>query len=583
MMTTLRAVGLLVAMIVGLAQMRGADAAAWDARFAKLADEFLSGYLAWRPLTATQLGLHEYDGRATDYGRASLDAEHARLVKFKGELAALDHAKLSAEARRSCQLLEAGIQGELFTFDDMQAYRTNPMTYANAIDLSIYIKRDFAPLPQRVRSIVAIERMIPKLFLTARENLAATLAKPYVELAVEIANGNADFLAKDLVTALKDVKDGPLMAEFKAANDAAVAAYKDYADWLTKERLPKAHNTYALGREKYQHMLLSGEMIDLPPEKILEIGLRELKREQAMFNAAAKQIDPTKPAIQVFKDIQQDHPTESSLIPDTRKHLEMIRQFVVDHRIITIPSEVRARVEETPQFARAGSFASMDTPGPFEKSAEAYYYVTPTEAEWPAQQKQEWLTAFNYYTTDVVTIHEAYPGHYVQFLNLNASKAGRIEKIFNSYAYVEGWAHYCEQMMLDEGFGADDGALKAAKYRLAQSDEALLRICRLCVSIKTHCEGMSVEDATKFLVENCYYEEKPAHQEALRGTYDPGYLYYTLGKLQILKLRRDWQAQEGVAYSLKRFNDEMVSHGMPPIRLMREMLLKDPKTWDEIL
>ena len=183
-----------------------------------------------------------------------------------------------------------------------------------------------------------------------------------------------------------------------------------------------------------------------------------------MFAAAARVIDPAKPAPAVFKEIQNDHPTEASLIPDVRKHLESIRQFVVDHHIINVPSEVRARTEETPQFARAGTFASMDTPGPFETHAtEAYYYVTPVEPDWTPQQKNEWLTSFNYYTTDVVTIHEAYPGHYVQFLNLNASKADRVEKIFGSYAFIEGWAHYCEQMLLDEGFGAEGDPVRAAK------------------------------------------------------------------------------------------------------------------------
>jgi uncharacterized protein (DUF885 family) len=279
------------------------------------------------------------------------------------------------------------------------------------------------------------------------------------------------------------------------------------------------------------------------------------------------------------------------LIPDTKKNLEAIRQFVVDHQIVTIPSSVRARVAETPQFERATSFASMDTPGAFEtKATEAYYYITPVEADWTAQQKEEWLTAFNYYTTDVVSIHEAYPGHYVQFLCLNASPATPLEKMLDSYAFVEGWAHYSEQMLLDEGFGASAAAtpspaemIKAAKYRLAQSDEALLRICRLCVSIKTHCQGMSVDEATKFFQENCYYEEKPARQEAMRGTFDPEYLYYTLGKLQILKLRRDYQKQEGAAFSLQKFHDEMLRHGMPPLRLLREVLLKDRTAWDEIL
>jgi uncharacterized protein (DUF885 family) len=301
-------------------------------------------------------------------------------------------------------------------------------------------------------------------------------------------------------------------------------------------------------------------------------------------------IDPSKPPIEVFKAIQKDHPTAENLIPDTRKNLEAIRKFLVDRKIITLPSDVRVRVEETPQFARATSFASMDSPGPFEtKATEAFYYVTPTEKEWPEQQKEEWLTAFNYYTTDVVSIHEAYPGHYVQFICQQASKATRVQKVFSSYAFVEGWAHYTEQMMIDEGFGASPGAnatpadkLKAAKYRLAQSDEALLRLCRLCVSIKTHCQGMTVEEATKFFQENCYYEEKPARQEAIRGTFDPGYLYYTLGKQQLLKLRRDYQKQEGAAYSLQKFHDEVLRHGCPPIRLLREIMLKDRSKWDEL-
>jgi uncharacterized protein (DUF885 family) len=304
-----------------------------------------------------------------------------------------------------------------------------------------------------------------------------------------------------------------------------------------------------------------------------------------VFGEAAKKIDSGKKPIEVFKEIQKDHPTADGLIPDTRKGLEAIRQFVVEHRIITIPSPVRAKVEETPQYLRATSFASMDTPGPFERKAtEAYYYVTPVEADWTPKQKDEWLTAFNYYTTDIVTIHEAYPGHYVQFLCLNASPATKLEKIFGGYAFIEGWAHYSEQMLVDEGFGANAAdPLKTAKYRLAQADEALLRLCRWCVSIKTHCEGMSLDDATKFFEDNCYYEHKPAYQEALRGTFDPGYLFYTVGKLEILKLRRDWQKQEGANFSLQKFHDELLRHGAPPIRLLREVMLKDRTIWGDIL
>jgi uncharacterized protein (DUF885 family) len=295
--------------------------------------------------------------------------------------------------------------------------------------------------------------------------------------------------------------------------------------------------------------------------------------------------------MEVFEQIQSDHPTAQGLIPDTRKDLEAIRKFILDKHIIAIPSEVRPRVEETLPFERAGSFASMDTPGPFEtKATEAYYYVTPVEAKWTAKEKEDWLRAFNYYTSDVVSIHEVYPGHYVQFLCMNASSATRLEKILSSYAYVEGWAHYAEQMVIDEGYGevgAASGqgpvALKAAKYRLAQLDESMLRLCRLCVAIKMHCQGMSLEEGTKFFQENCYYGAKPAYAEARRGTFDPGYANYTLGKLMILKLRQDYQAQEGAGYSLEKFHQEFLRHGMPPVPLLREIMLKDTALWEKAL
>jgi uncharacterized protein (DUF885 family) len=469
----------------------------------------------------------------------------------------------------------------------MDSYRKNPMSYADAVDVNIYIKRNFASLENRVRSIIAIERQASNIMANARANLEESLAKPYVETAIQVASGAADFLRKDLVEALKDFQDPKLKPEFERANAGAIKELEGYAQYLKTEKLPRAHDKYALGREKYIRML-KAELIELSPEQLLEIGLKELRREQEIFADTARKIDANKKPIEVAKLIQKDHPTADNLIRDTKKNLEAIRQFCVDKKIVTIPSNVRAIVDETPQYLRATSFASMDTPGPFEtKATEAYYYVTPVEPEWPPEQKEEWLGAFNYYTTDVVSIHEAYPGHYTQFLCLNASSASRLEKIFTSYAFVEGWAHYTEQMLLDQGFGANahqtqEDLVRAAKYRLAQSMEALLRLCRMCVSIKTHCEGMPLEEATKFFERNCYYEHKPAYQEALRGTYDPGYLYYTVGKLQILKLRQDWQKQEGRNFSLQRFHDEFLRHGAPPIRLIREVMLKDPKAWSDV-
>jgi uncharacterized protein (DUF885 family) len=579
-----------------------------DEEYTALAEEYIKGYLAARPLLGTALGLHEFDGKISDYSPLSLDAELSRLRRFDDRLRKFDLNKLTPRAAIDLRILQASIRKEIFQRQELSIFERDPMVYARAADVNVYIKRNFAALEDRTRSITMIEAQIPNIMIAAKTNLEPVLPKPQVELAIQIARGAADFLRKNLIEALKDLKDDRIKGEFAETNRKAAAALTEYASWLERERLPKASNDFALGPEKFRKFLAETELVDLPPEKILEIGLAKLKEEQDIFAAAARHVDPNKPAIEVFKEIQREHPTPANLIPDIAKNLEQIRKFVAARKLVTIPSEVRAQVKETPQYRRATSFASMDTPGPFEKRAtEAYYYVTPTEAEWPDQQKEEWLTAFNNYTSDIVSIHEAYPGHYVQFLRLNASSANKVEKIFSSYGFVEGWAHYCEKMLVDQGYGSipaatptpspgaspnakatpapptEEDLKRAAKYRMAQADEALLRLCRLCVSIKMHTQNMTVEEATRFFQENCYYEEKPARSEAMRGTFDPGYLNYTLGKLQILKLLEDYKAQQGAEFSLLKFHNELLNHGMPPIRLLREIMLKDKTKWDQVL
>jgi uncharacterized protein (DUF885 family) len=590
-----------------------------DGEYEAVAEEYIKGYFAARPLQGTALGLHEYDGKITDYSRLALDAELSRLRRFDDRLKKFDPDKLSQRQSIDLRILQAAIKKELFQMQEMSIFERNPMVYARAADVNVYVKRNFAPLEDRVRSIIAIESQVPNIVIAAKTNLSDVLPKPYVELAIQIAKGSADFLKKNLVAAIAELKDERIRAEFQESNRKAAAALTDYAAWLERDKLPKASPDFALGTEKFQRLLADTELVDLAPEKILEIGMVQLKAEQNSFAEAAKKIEPDKSPVEVFKQIQSEHPNPENLLTDIGKNLEQIRKYVTSHHLVTIPSEVRARVKETPQYRRATSFASMDTPGPFEKRAtEAYYYVTPTESEWPEKQKEEWLTAFNYYTADIVSIHEAYPGHYVQFLRLNASPATKVEKIFGSYAFVEGWAHYCEQMTIDQGYGSTptpsptpkpsaspspsatatpkpkpspntsptpsvDNIKRAAKYRMAQADEAMLRLCRLCVSIKMHTQNMTVDEGTKFFQDNCYYEEKPARSEAMRGTFDPGYLNYTLGKLQILKLRDDYKAQEGENFSLQKFHNELLNHGMPPIRLLRELMLKDKSKWNDVL
>jgi uncharacterized protein (DUF885 family) len=590
----------LVMLVAGCAHR--SDQSSVDTRFQRLANDFIATHFSSRPLAGVALGWHQYDGKFVVPDKAALATEAARLKRFETAFASLPADRLSATHRHELHLIQSTIAYDRWVRERQRVFWRNPMAYAgdmwSALDISIYLKRDFKPLPERIADITTILRTAPGYLEVARANLEPVLPKPFVETAIESANGTATFIENDVAKVAAEVADGRISADYEAAMKPAASAFRVYADWLKREKLPRADNSFALGRDGCIAMLKT-EFVDLTPEQILEIGLRELRAEQKRFAEAAAVIDPNLKPAEAARLIQREHPTAEELIPSARKTLESIRQFLIDRRIVTIPSEVRPRVEETLPPFRATGFASMDTPGPFEiRATEAYYYITPVEPHWTPKQAEEWLSAFNYYTTDIVSIHEAYPGHYVQFLALNASPASTIAKVFNSnpysagsYAFIEGWAHYTEQMMIEEGFGqpanpvtaSETDRARGARYHIAQSIEALLRLCRLCCSIKLHAQGMSVGEATRFFMENAYYEEKPARSEATRGTYDPGYLYYSLGKLMILKLRNDWRGQEGACFTLQRFHDEFLRHGAPPIPLLRQIMLKDPKQWPKIL
>jgi len=559
-------------------QVRAAEPV--DKAYSALAEEAIAASLAWRPLDATNIGLHAYDGKLPDYRKAAITSGTARLQTCLAELQGLDPSTLSPRSRYDRLIILAGLKRDLFWLRDVRRYSRDPMTYIP--DVAVYIQQNFAPPAERLKSVIAIENVLPGVFAAARENLGDTLPRPAVTEAIRNAQGAAEFIERDLVEAFRDVHDPSLEAAFRASTQVAAGELRAYAEFLDKQKLPKSDQKYALGRDRYRRML-AGELVSLTPEALLAIGARELEREQERFAAAARAIDPNHKPVEVFAAIQHEHPTPASLISDTAKNLEAIRQFLIDHDIVTVPSNVRAVVQETPPYLRQ-AFAMMCSPGPLEKkSSKAYYYVTPVDSRWTDVHKEEWLTSFNFYTMDIVSIHEAYPGHYIHGLHLRASGVTRPEAVFASYAFTEGWAHYTEQMMLEQGFGAGGDAVRAAKYRLAQSDEALLRVCRLCVSIRMHCRGMTVDEAARFFRDNCYYEAEPARTEAIRGTYDPEYLYYTLGKLQFLKLREDYRKQEGAAFSLRKYHDAALSHGTPPLRLLRETLLRDPATRDQVL
>src|SRR5438874_12133348 len=308
--------------------IRGFAAEAEDGEYEAVAEEYIKGYLGAHPLEGTALGLHEYDGKITDYSRLALDAELSRLRRFDDRLSKFDPGKLSSRQSIDLRILQAAVKKDLFEMQDMSVFERNPMVYARAADVNVYIKRNFAPLEDRVRSLIAIESQIPNILIAAKTNLNEVLPKPYLELAIQITRGSSDFLKKNLVAAIGGLKEEQIRAAFQDANRRAANALTDYAAWLEREKLPKSSQDFALGQEKYRRLLAQTELVDLPPAKILEIGMSQLKAEQEAFADAAKKIDPTKSAIDVFKQIQNEHPTPENLIPDVAKDLDKIRKYV---------------------------------------------------------------------------------------------------------------------------------------------------------------------------------------------------------------------------------------------------------------
>lgn len=543
--------------------------------YAELSRHYLDAYYASDPETAVYLGKHDYDGKLAIPTKAWWQAQRTQLAHFDSAFAQLDTAQLKPADRIDLRLLQANVRSEI---NDIDSLRTPEDPYTYGVDFSAYVERTFGTPTSRMRSVITKARLVPDYVEAVKQNIVAERSAPeHVQVAIDEFIGTADYLLGDVRTAFDTVGDTGQRTELASATRVASDAMRGLATYLQTEVLPRAKGSYAIGAGNFRRMLLYNEQLAADPDSLLRLGLAQLKREQIEFANAANLIDPARPAVDVFRSIQRDHPTADKLVSSTQAHCEAIRQFLLDKQIISIPSGVRATVTKTPEFM-VGSTAAMNTPGPFEdpKAAQAYYYITLPKAKWSAKQREEWLTQYNRYVAEVISIHEAYPGHYVQFLHLNASGVSEVRKVFSSYAFVEGWAHYAEQMMLEEGYPGTDvwrEPKTAAKYKMAQVSESLLRYCRLVCAINLHTHGWTVEQATRFMQANCYYEEKPAREEAIRGTYDPGYLSYSLGKLQLLALRERYRQKTGKNFRLRDFHNAVLAQGTLPVSELSKVLL----------
>ncbi len=539
--------------------------------FARFVDDYFEAKFAFEPSNGTEVGLHQYDAKLENRSQAAITARIAELKRQLTRLSAFDRSRLSFDDAIDADVLEGQIRGDLLDLQTLRVFERNPMPYAGLPGRAVdgLIKRDFAPAPERLRSVIARSKAIPALYAAARANVQNP-PREFTDLAIRMAKGSTGFFEGSVATWAKQAAsaDAALWKEFEAVNADVIAATRDFATWLEQDLLPRSKGSYAIGAENFLAKLKHDEMVQLPLADLLAKGEAQLDKDYAAFVAIARQIDPLKTPAQVMAALSDTHPPPEGLVPAVRNSVEDARRFLVERGIVTIPSDVRPRIEETPPYARSGGFASMDTPGPFEpKATEAFYYVTPVEADWTAEHKKEHLRLFNPWVVALINVHEAYPGHYLPFLYAPRFPT-KTRKLVFCGTNAEGWAHYAEQMMIDEGFGGAD-----PKYRLAQLQEALLRDVRYVVGIKLHTEGWTVEQGAKLFEETAFQEPANAYEESRRGAYNPTYLYYTLGKLEIIALRDVYRARKRA--SLRQFHDAFVAQGSLPLPMMKKILLRN--------
>ena len=543
-----------------------------DAMFDRLADRYYNEVVfRYSPEAGTQAGFHQYDALLASGARSEIQAQTAALRGFETEVAAFDAHGLSAFAAADRELLLSQIRGQLLEIESIRSWEKNPDLYSSGAASVIFVimSRNYAPQAERLKSVVARERLIPRLFQSARENLSNP-PRVYTEVALEQVPGIVGFFQSDVPAAFKQVTDQALVAEFHQSNQAVIDALQAYQTWLKDDLLPRSTGDFRIGAENYRKKLLYDEMVDTPLDRLLAIGYENLRHNQEWFRRVAGEIDPKRTPQQILEELESDHPAPEKLLDTFRGVLGGLREFIEQHHIITIPSTVPPIVEETPPFMRALTTASMDTPGPYENVAkEAFFNVTLPDAGWPAKDVEEYMEGFNRGTIISTAVHEVFPGHYMQFLWLKQVPT-KVRKLSGCSSNAEGWAHYTEQMMLDEGYGNGD-----RKLRLGQLQDALLRNARFIVGIKMHTGQMTFDEAVEFFVKEGYQVRPVAEKEAKRGTSDPTYLVYTLGKLQILKLREDYKKKKGAQFSLQEFHDSFIKQGTPPIKIVRRAMLGD--------
>lgn len=545
--------------LAGCAAGDGADATKQWSDFSK---DAIEGWFRVDPAFAVYQGRHDYDGKFPDWTDAGLKTRatflHNLVTKAKG-------FKLSGEAAFERDYLVQVAEGQLFWLEEADQPHRNPAFYAGALDPNVYVAREYAPLDTRIKAVTNFLKTVPGSAAAIRANLDRPLPKSFVTYGVNAFGGYATAYPTDTVAAFAAVKDEALQKDLKTAAEAAGKAMAELRDWF-KTKEAGATTDYPLGAAKFSRMLLATEGVDTPLDQIEAAGRADLKRNQDALKAECAKYAPGATIEACMAKMSADKP-KAGPVQAAADQIPELRDFVTKHDIVTIPGTEQALVRESPPYNRQNS-AYIDPAGPYEKGVASVYYISPPDPSWDAAKRSAYIPA----APDLLftTVHEVMPGHFLQFLHANRSKS-MFGRVFVGYAFAEGWAHYTEEMMWEAGLRAGDPAT-----HIGQLSNALLRNCRFLSAIGLHARGMTQEQSKAMFKEQCYQDDGNAEQQAARGTYDPAYLNYTLGKLMIRKLRDDWTAQHGGRGSWKAFHDQFLSYGGPPIPLVRRAMMNEP-------
>jgi hypothetical protein len=534
---------------------------------------FVDEYLAWlhetHPTNATFDGIHLHDDLLENFSRSAIDAQVRDLGGFARRLAAIDPARLTDVERLERPALDASIRARLFELEAVRTWEKNPQLYGDLISTSLagQVLFDYAPLPERARRVLSKLRQVPRLIQAARDNIKDP-AGIFIKVGLESLRGTLRFVEDDLPRALTALDDLHVLGDLADASVEAAHAITAYISYLENDQAPKARGPFRLGRERLQHKLELDEGITLDVDRLLAIAERELHATQEEFMRVAGRLDAKDP-LGAWARVKDRHPAAGTLVSTAQAQLDELRTFIQRQDLVGIPEAALVHVAPTPRFYR-WTFASMWTPGPFEtRPLRAYYYITDVDPSWPADRQEEHLRDFSEGALWAISIHEVYPGHFLHYQHLRqVTSTLRKSSLFSSTAMVEGWAHYAEQLMVEAGFRRQDPAVK-----LGQLAESLIRLCRVIVGLRLHAEDLSVEQGVRFFRDEAYLEDASARREAERGTFDPSYVLYSLGKLMVLKLREDCRAAQGDRFSLRSFHDTLLGNGTVPLWLHRNLML----------